>query len=71
MGCKYVCDGCGKEEPAEPANGSFFKPRDWYMRSDEDGIQVACSRKCIDTVASKSGKTGLVLPIFRSTRKTD
>jgi hypothetical protein len=63
MSCKFTCDGCGEEEMGEHANGNWFKPRDWYVRSDKDGPQVACSRRCIETVASRSGKTGCVLPI--------
>ena len=63
MGCKFVCDGCGKEEAGEFVAQSWIKPRDWYQRSDGDGSQVACSRQCIDTVASKTGKTRVVLPI--------
>lgn len=64
MGCKYICDGCEKEAPGQPGrDGNFHKPDAWFQRSDEDGIQVACSRECIDTIAKKSGKTGVVLPI--------
>lgn len=63
MGCKYTCDGCGKEEPAIEMPHGFFKPHDWYQRKDEDGQQVACSRSCIEKIAAKSGKTGLVAPV--------
>lgn len=66
MACKYICDACGKEKPgAFYPNGTrgFHKPHDWYERQDKDGIQVACSRPCIDAIAKKSGKTGVVLPI--------
>lgn len=63
MACKYICDGCGKEERAEASNGNWFKPRRWFQRSDSDGIQDACSRECIKTIADKSGKTGVVIPV--------
>ena len=43
-------------------NGTWWKPRHWYERSDEDGIQTACSRECIDKISEKSGKTNQ-LPI--------
>ncbi len=63
MACKYICDGCGKEAPAIMGRYEFFKPRSWFHRVDEDGIQVACSRECIDRIAEKSGKTSVVIPI--------
>ena len=64
MACKYICDGCGKEEMAiQSPYGDFFKPKDWFQRSDKEGIQVACCRNCIDKVAENSGKTRVILPI--------
>ena len=62
-GCKYICDGCGKEAPGY-FNGSYWhKPALWFERSDEDGEQLACSRDCIKTVAKTTGKTELVVPL--------
>lgn len=64
--CEYICDGCGKREPAELARWPglhWSKPRDWYERADEDGIQTACSRECIEKIAEKTGKTAVVLPV--------
>ena len=64
MACEFICDGCGKRAPATVGSlGRWLKPRDWYERSDEDGIQTACSRGCIDKIAAKSGKTKVVLPV--------
>lgn len=64
MAMESICDGCGKREPAEHGtSGTWHKPRQWYERSDKDGIQTACSRECIDKIAEKTGKTDLVLPI--------
>ena len=63
----FICDGCGKQE--DGVFGSMceaHKPPDWYARRDGDGareVQIACSRRCIDTVAAQSGKTRVVLPI--------
>lgn len=57
------CDGCGVEAPMLEAHGNYFKPPSWFQRSDEDGIQVACTRNCIDKIAEKSGKTSVVLPV--------
>lgn len=64
MGVKFICDGCGKEEPADfNTERSPIKPREWYARFDGDGAQYACSRRCIEKVAAKTGKTNVVLPI--------
>lgn len=64
MAAESICDGCGKRAPMVAGlNGQWFKPRSWFQRSDEDGIQTACSRECIDKIAEKSGKTRVILPI--------
>lgn len=65
MACKYVCDGCGKEQAAVPVpeTGLWIKPHSWYERSDDDGIQTACCRECIEKIAEKTGKTSVVFPI--------
>jgi hypothetical protein len=63
MACKFICDGCGKEEPGYYNGQDWFKPHNWFERSDKDGAQTVCSRPCIETVAKKSGKTAVVLPI--------
>lgn len=62
MACKFICDGCGKEAEVKYLNG-WWKPSNWFQRSDDEGAQIACSRECIDKVAERTGKTGLVLPI--------
>ena len=43
--------------------GQWLKPPLWYQRSDADGIQLACSRDCIEVTAYRTGKTSVVLPI--------
>ncbi len=63
MAAKSICDGCGKEAPMSNNGREWFKPRDWFERSDGDGIQTACSRECIEKVAEKTGKTAVVLPV--------
>lgn len=63
MAAYIVCDGCKNQAPMEWAHGNWFKPRSWFERSDEDGIQSACSRECIDKVASSTGKTAVIIPI--------
>ena len=63
MPVEFICDGCGKRCPGTFSNGQWHKPALWYQRSDEDGPQLACSRECIETIAEKTGKTSVVLPI--------
>ena len=63
MACLYKCDGCGKEKKANEADHRYFKPSEWFQRSDEDGIQDACSRECVEAISKKTGKTSVVLPI--------
>jgi hypothetical protein len=58
----YRCDGCNIEAPGVYYNGDFHKPHLWFIRSDDDGAQIACSRKCIDKISELSGKTKVVLP---------
>lgn len=44
---EFTCDGCGKKATVfATRDGLWFKPRDWYERTDEDGTQTACSREC-------------------------
>ncbi len=55
---------CGKRAPMFAAPlGRWLKPDSWFERSDEEGIQTACCRECIDKIAKKTGKTGVVLPV--------
>ena len=63
MSCEFICDGCGKRMQASRGGHDWCKPFSWFQRSDEDGIQDACSRECIDRVAETSGKTACVLPV--------
>ena len=64
MAAEWICDGCGKREPGVATRmGRWIKPSHWFERSDNDGIQSACCKKCIDKIAATSGKTSLVLPI--------
>jgi len=63
MGAESICDGCGKRAPMVQGVHDWFKPRAWFERSDDDGIQTACSRGCIGKIASKSGKSDLVIPV--------
>lgn len=64
MSAEWICDGCGKREKAETyGTHTLGKPLHWFERSDKDGVQSACSRGCIEKIAKKTGKTGVVLPI--------
>ena len=63
MAAESICDGCGKRAPMESGrDGNWHKPQFWYERSDDDGIQTACSRECIDRIAEQTGKTKVILP---------
>lgn len=63
MAAEAICDGCGKREPMYYSGRNWYKPDQWYERSDKDGAQTACSRECIQKIAEKTGKTAVVLPI--------
>ncbi len=64
MAAKFICDACGKEEPAQiGGRRDWIKPSSWFQRADKDGIQDACSRACILAVAQRTGKTGSILPV--------
>jgi len=63
MASEFICDGCGKREPADIQGGEYHKPWHWFGRRDGDGPQVACSRECIEKVAKETGKTALVRPV--------
>jgi hypothetical protein len=64
MAAKFICDGCGKEAPATyGVTGQAFHPPSWFQRSDDDGPQHACCRKCIDKIAAETGKTRVILPV--------
>jgi len=63
MACKFICDGCGKEQFAGYNGRDWVKPKLWFQRSDDDGPQDACSRECIDKISKLTGKTRIILPI--------
>lgn len=65
MAVEFICDGCGKRERGMQYENSrdWHKPWNWFQRSDKNGIQDACSRECVEVIAKKTGKTGVVLPI--------
>ena len=53
------CQGCGADSGRTVVEG---KPGHWYQRTDKDGTQFACSRACIDIIATATGKTRVSLP---------
>lgn len=59
MTIETICDGCGKRETVK----EWRKPYVWFERQDHDGVQLACSRQCIEVVAKTTGKTKTVLPL--------
>ena len=64
MGCKFICDGCGKEsKELHGFAGGWFSPNSWFERHDSDsGRQVTCSRDCIKKVSEKTGEKHPVAP---------
>ena len=61
--CEFTCQGCGAKVPGVYGGHAWHKPSSWFERSDDDGVQTVCSRRCIEIVAEKTGKTGCVLPV--------
>jgi len=63
----WVCDGCGKHQLGvtyKDGAPGWHKPQEWFSKQDpEKGPLEACSRKCIETVAQKTGTSSAVLPI--------
>ncbi len=59
------CDNCGESAKAVHAKESsvYLKPRDWWERTDEDGTQLVCSRKCRAELSRKTGKSDVALPV--------
>lgn len=63
MACEMICDGCGKREKASEGDRNYWKPKNWYQRnSEEDGIQLACCRKCIEIIEERTGRKTAILP---------
>lgn len=60
MAVEYICDGCGERAPGDK---SGRKPIGWWQREDDDGAQHACSRRCIERAAERTGKTAVVVPL--------
>lgn len=55
-----VCDGCGKQEPADCVRGAWVKPEEWFERTPIDPstrVQLrtitACSRECVYKIMEK------------------
>lgn len=63
--CVFKCDGCGKEGDGVFYRGdhAWHKPESWFTRDDAEGVQIACSRKCIDQIAGDTHVTRGILPI--------
>ena len=50
---EFTCMGCGRRAHGEFYNHHFYKPHDWFEREDKDGVQLACSRKCIAAISQR------------------
>lgn len=53
MGCKYLCDNCGKEEKPCLGFEDWIKPEKWYIRPYIDDFQIACSQECAAKLQEK------------------
>lgn len=65
MPVKFICEGCGKEEPGYYNGRNWFKPSSWFARNAEDGKTevLACSRECIKKADKKRGESVTIMPI--------
>ena len=64
MSCKYICDGCGKEESGYYNGLNWFEPHTWYAKNTEDKKCIhACSRSCIKIASEKYKTHDVVLPV--------
>lgn len=68
MGCKYVCDGCGKDESAIVTEmmgkqGVWGKPTHWLRRFDSQSKQIydVCSRECAEKINAKIGQSAAIV----------
>jgi len=56
MAAESICDNCGKRAPMVAGRaGRWHKPRAWYERSDDDGIQTAWNTREAAEAAKKGG----------------
>ena len=68
MSYKVVCDNCGKEQTTSSNNDWVNNPinpetnTQWYSRRNNRNTIHACSRRCLEQYAEKSGSTNVVLP---------
>lgn len=63
MAVRYICDGCGVEQPGTHYAEGVFKPRNWISRRDNRGRWLfACSRTCIKRIEDKEEGVRLGLP---------
>lgn len=64
MACEFICDGCGKREPAERREKGCGKPWMWYQRTQPETGKVfdACCRECIEQINRETGDPAPVMP---------
>lgn len=52
-----VCDGCGKQEPAQYQALNFHTPWNWYTRTPKNELPIqACSKMCMVEAEAKRKK---------------
>ena len=56
----FVCGGCEKQaEGTFGSRGEGIKPAGWFSVRDRDGVFIACSYACVQTVSLRTGKPAL------------
>jgi len=54
MACKFICDGCGKEERVVISPDKVFrKPQSWFGKGEAEDFQLVCSLECVDKLKEK------------------
>lgn len=52
--CKFICDECQKEEPADYSGFAWFKPSGWYTKGNAAELKIFCSGECMNQAANKA-----------------
>jgi len=63
MAAKVICDNCGKQASMFSVRENWFRPNDWFERTNDKGIETACSKKCAEIIERKTLKTSFFLSV--------
>lgn len=56
MAVEFICDGCGKREPADVTGDVIRIPDNWFGRHAANTAESVCSRACAETIDKKEGR---------------